>query len=271
MLRRARAALACWRAATRWLLHLVGPGLWGEIRQDLSHLDQALHVQEVAGRPAVGRLVFDGWANALRDLFGRSRRDVPAAGQVRLVYHEGGSDQAHGLPPRLLRNWFQRFAPVLAAAARQVYANNDTPLREKLRTAANVVFAGPKAAQDVPPYLRAMDVCLIPYRAGSQAQAIDPLKLYEYLAFGKPVVTVDIPSVRPFAEVIYVARGREEFLGLLDAAAAERNDEKMARRRALAAENTWEARAEAISRLLEETLRRRTAPRPLEEAAASGR
>jgi glycosyltransferase involved in cell wall biosynthesis len=153
----------------------------------------------------------------------------------------------------------------------RVTSAEDAARVEKLRAAASVVFAGPKAAQDVPLYLRAMDVCLIPYRAGSQAQAIDPLKLYEYLAFGKPVVAVDIPSVRPFAEVIHVARGREEFIGLLDAAAAERNDEKMARRRALASENTWEARAEAISRLLEETFRRKTAPRPLEEAAASGR
>jgi glycosyltransferase involved in cell wall biosynthesis len=132
----------------------------------------------------------------------------------------------------------------------------------RLERSPRVLFAGKKEANDVPAYLRAMDVCLIPYEIGPQALAIDPLKLYEYLAFGKPVVAVDIPSVRPFREVVRVAGSRDEFLRLLDEAAREGEDPAsgerlVARRREMALENTWEARVEALSGLVEDVLRRK--------------
>ncbi len=126
-----------------------------------------------------------------------------------------------------------------------------------LRSLKGVTFTGQKDAADVPAFLRAFDVGLIPYRSGDQARSIDPLKLYEYLAFGKPVVAVDIPSVRPFRELVHVARHHEEYLRLLDAAAAEKDEALAARRRAIAQENGWEQRARQISDALEAVLRAR--------------
>src|SRR5207249_1991775 len=105
---------------------------------------------------------------------------------------------------------------------------------------------GPMDASEVPDCIRAFDACLIPYRVGDQALAIDPLKLYEYLAFGKPIVSVEIPSVRPFGEVVRLGRTHEEFLVQLAEAAREKDDVLAARRRSLARENTWEQRAEEI-------------------------
>lgn len=127
----------------------------------------------------------------------------------------------------------------------------------RLRSLPNVVLTGRKDAHLVPQYLRAFDVCLIPYRLEGQSRGIDPLKLYEYLAFGKPIVSVDIPSVRRFAGVLRIARNREEFLALLEEALAESDPELPTRRREIAAENTWERRAEELSEALEEALRRK--------------
>ncbi|MBI4603103.1 MAG: glycosyltransferase [Planctomycetes bacterium] len=125
----------------------------------------------------------------------------------------------------------------------------------RLRSSRAVRLTGPRDAWEIPAFVRSFDVCLIPYRTGDQTRSIDPLKLYEYLAFGKPVVSADIPSLGPFLEVIRTARDREGFLRALDEAAAERDEALAERRRALAAENTWEHRAEQISRAIEEALR----------------
>lgn len=124
----------------------------------------------------------------------------------------------------------------------------------RLQKAPNVIFTGRKEAELVPAYLRAFDVCLVPYRLGDQALAIDPLKLYEYLAFGKPTVAVPIPSVERFADVLRIARDHDEFLRHAEEAARESDGALAARRRALAAENSWESRAEDLSAAIEEVL-----------------
>jgi alkylation response protein AidB-like acyl-CoA dehydrogenase/electron transfer flavoprotein alpha subunit/flavin-dependent dehydrogenase/ferredoxin-like protein FixX len=132
--------------ATKWAnwLRLVGQvagsGRWREMRRDWRHLGRALRVKEVAHRPALGRLLLDGTINALRDVCGRPRAHLPNAGSLELHYYVSGNAERAGVPPRLLRNWFRRLAPVLAAAARRVYANNDEPLFRKLPTATALLM-----------------------------------------------------------------------------------------------------------------------------------
>ena len=129
---------------------------------------------------------------------------------------------------------------------------------QRLRALPQVLFLGQRDVSLIPAYLRAFDVCLVPYKIGSQAKAIDPLKLYEYLAFGKPIVSVDIPSVRRYAHVLKIGRTHEEFVRLLGEAALEKDQNLAEERRAIARENTWEARAEQISAAVEEALRRKS-------------
>jgi alkylation response protein AidB-like acyl-CoA dehydrogenase/flavin-dependent dehydrogenase/electron transfer flavoprotein alpha subunit/ferredoxin-like protein FixX len=125
---------AKWVNWVRLLLHVAGPAHWVELRHDFRHLMRALRLREVADPPTWGRLLLDGSVNALRDLFGSPRANLPEAGQLRVRYTAGGGVEASGLPPRSVRKWFRRFAPVLAAAARRVYSNDDTPLADKLPT-----------------------------------------------------------------------------------------------------------------------------------------
>jgi len=141
----------------------------------------------------------------------------------------------------------------------RVSSAEDEAIIRRLEGLPQVVLCGQKEAAEMPKFLRAMDVCLVPYRLGDQAQAIDPLKLYEYLAFGKPTVSVDIPSVRPFEDVVDIAPGRAEFVrAVLDAASRKTDSEAelalAAKRRECAIENTWEVRVETISGLLEDVL-----------------
>jgi alkylation response protein AidB-like acyl-CoA dehydrogenase/flavin-dependent dehydrogenase/electron transfer flavoprotein alpha subunit/ferredoxin-like protein FixX len=127
-----RWALTKWFNWLRLFREVAAPGVWRQMRTDLRHLARALRFREVASRPALGRLLLDGTINALRDLAHSPRANVPSAGKLRLYYAVDGEAEPTGLPPRLSRRWFGRVAPVFAAAARRVYANDDTPLADKL-------------------------------------------------------------------------------------------------------------------------------------------
>ncbi len=135
-----RGFLRKWTSWIKMLLHVAGPGRWGEIRRELEQLGRALRVEDVASQPSWGRFLTHGWGNALRDLFRRGRKHLPPAGTVRFVYSGAGNPSAHGRPPWLVRRWFRRFAPVLAAAARHVYVNDQTPLGTKLQNAFNLLL-----------------------------------------------------------------------------------------------------------------------------------
>jgi electron transfer flavoprotein-quinone oxidoreductase len=114
----------------RLLRHQGEPRGWGDVWTDLRLLGRALRLRQVAGRPALWRLLLDSSLNTFRDLARRPRAHLPPAGELRLHYRtaDGGADRA----PWAVRRWFRRFAPVLAAAAREVYRNDDRPLAVKL-------------------------------------------------------------------------------------------------------------------------------------------
>lgn len=132
----------------------------------------------------------------------------------------------------------------------------------RLEAHPSVIFTGPLEAARMPEFLGAFDVGLIPYRVGDQARAIDPLKLYEYLAFGLPTVSVDIPSVRSLGEVVRIASSPAEFVDMARGAAEDREPAGRERRRSLAAANSWEERAERISQALEEAMAGKQAGEP---------
>jgi GT2 family glycosyltransferase len=72
------------------------------------------------------------------------------------------------------------------------------------------------------------------------------VKLYEYLSGGKPVVSTSLNEVEYYADYIYLAKDDEDFLAKLDAAVAEDDPPLASGRRALASQNTWDARYRQI-------------------------
>jgi glycosyltransferase involved in cell wall biosynthesis len=85
----------------------------------------------------------------------------------------------------------------------------------------NVHFL-PRVAQSViPNVISGLDVCLIPYRVTEAVKRINPLKLYQYLAGGKPVVSMAIPSVRKFSNIVAWCESNESFVHGVDRAVRE--------------------------------------------------
>ena len=125
---------------------------------------------------------------------------------------------------------------------------------EILEALPNVYLLGRKNVEDVPRYIAACDVCLLPYRINEWTRSIDSLKLYEYLACGKPVVATDVPAARRFSESVMVAADEAEFAMGIDVALSEDGPVMQARRRAVAAQHTWDQRVESLSAAIEERL-----------------
>jgi len=110
----------------------------------------------------------------------------------------------------------------------------------------NIHFLGRRPYSELPLYLAGFDCCLIPFRATPLTAAVSPVKLYEYLAAGRPVVSTPLPSVLPFAREVFVGADRR-FLEAVDEAVASRHDEPAAEsRRRRARAHTWDDRLDAI-------------------------
>lgn len=129
----------------------------------------------------------------------------------------------------------------------------DLHLVEDLRL-PNVHFLGQKPVEALPAYVANLDVCLMPYKRNEWTRHISPLKMYEYLACGKPVVSTDIPAAQEFAHLLYVAKDPKAFLSLVERALDEADPTLGRARQEEASRHTWQARMEQMSALIAETL-----------------
>lgn len=123
-----------------------------------------------------------------------------------------------------------------------------------LRDGESVHLLGKRDVAQVPYYVAGLDVCLMPYKLNEWTQHINPLKMYEYLAAGRPVVSTPIPAVAAFAELVSVAEGADAFVEAVEKALAEDSAERREARIRAASQHTWDARVELISETLAEFL-----------------
>jgi glycosyltransferase involved in cell wall biosynthesis len=127
----------------------------------------------------------------------------------------------------------------------------------RLRALPNVHFAGGVLPEDVPAVMAGFNVGLIPYKLNEQTRHVNPLKVYEYLAAGKPVVGTPLPELAQFQPLVRVAGDVDGFVGAVEAALAEGDDpQAVAARLVVAAANTWDVRVERMLALIEDALQR---------------
>ena len=112
----------------------------------------------------------------------------------------------------------------------------------RLETFPNVHFLGEKPYLELPNYLCGFDVCIIPFRLTPLIEATHPVKFYEYLAAGKPVVSTMLPELVPFKDMCYLANDKEEFLKNIKRALDEKGSIQKKKRMVFAKEHTWDVR-----------------------------
>jgi glycosyltransferase involved in cell wall biosynthesis len=118
----------------------------------------------------------------------------------------------------------------------------------------NVRLLGPRPYAQLPAYLAAMDVALIPFKNTPVTYHADPIKAYEYLAAGVPVVATDMPALRRLAHVVRLADSPESFSVQIQDALAEGRDTRTRERQTEAARHTWSNRFDELTQLLERRL-----------------
>jgi glycosyltransferase involved in cell wall biosynthesis len=116
-----------------------------------------------------------------------------------------------------------------------------------LESQSNIHLLGERPYSVLPAYLADFDVCTIPFLRTPLTEATHPVKFFEYISSGKPVVAKVLPELEPYADIAYLYETREEFLGCLETALAERDDTLVERRRAVARQNRWDDRYTAMA------------------------
>jgi teichuronic acid biosynthesis glycosyltransferase TuaH len=122
--------------------------------------------------------------------------------------------------------------------------------RRLLAELPNVHFLGVRPRPRVRAYLEALDVCLVPHRVDDFTRSLDPLKLYEYLAAGRPVVSTPTGNAPELAEFVGLASTAEELVAAAEDAVAADDPAAAERRRLAVAGATWDARAEQVEHAL---------------------
>lgn len=136
---------------------------------------------------------------------------------------------------------------------------NDKRMKDDLKRIErlpNVHFLGERDRSAVPSYVANMDVNLMLYRVSTEAwvKAGYPLKLHEYLAVGRPVVSTPIMVAQEFDQVVRIAEGVDDWIRAIAQALDRGGTGTPAARHAVAAANTWDARVAQMETWLQEAI-----------------
>ncbi|QOY85405.1 glycosyltransferase [Paludibaculum fermentans] len=154
-----------------------------------------------------------------------------------------------------LSTWFDiefiRFAAAARPAWRFVLIGRIENHRiESLRHLPNVHLHGEVPYADLPRHLASFDVGIIPFVRNALTLSTNPIKLYEYFAYGLPVVSATLPEVERYSDLVYLADDPAQFLRQLDAALAENDPTLGSRRREIAGQESWRVRCLDLERRL---------------------
>lgn len=122
--------------------------------------------------------------------------------------------------------------------------------RQQLAGLTNVMFTGEVKYTELPYYLYGMDVCLLPFHVIPLTLATNPVKVYEYLSAGKPVVSVSLPELNQFGSLVTTAKTHEEFTQRVEQVLANLGDDEQLQRQSFASQNTWRHRVDAFDSLI---------------------
>jgi len=118
----------------------------------------------------------------------------------------------------------------------------------------NIHWLGYKPYGQLIYYARSFNVGIIPFKPSEMTRAVNPIKMWEYMAMGIPVVTTALPEARHYGNLVYYSATRQEFIHNIGRALRNENWQRCEQRMALARDNSWIARARQMLLAIEERL-----------------
>ncbi len=156
-----------------------------------------------------------------------------------------------------IAEWFdielvERIAASFPDCLLLLIGNDTAGAGKQLSRRDNVVLLGELPYAELPRYLHGFSVCLLPFKVMPLTLATNPVKVYEYLAAGKPVVGTALPEMAQFGELVHTCADADAFLASVGEALAGQGETSaiIEARKAFAAANTWTERA----RILDEAI-----------------
>ena len=124
--------------------------------------------------------------------------------------------------------------------------------QKKLAAQSNIHFIGAVPYSEIPRHMAAFDICIVPHLETPFTQSLNPLKLWEYLACGKPIASTNVAGFTEYSRLCHIGSGTENFLNACCVALGEiANSERAKERQQIAAEHSWDARLDTLLRALQ--------------------
>jgi glycosyltransferase involved in cell wall biosynthesis len=124
-----------------------------------------------------------------------------------------------------------------------------------VKNLSNVHLLGEKPYTEIPGYLSHFDVAIIPFKQTPLTHATNPVKMYEYLSAGKPIVATRLDEISHYDEYVRLAETRNEWEeAISESLAEERTEALLEKRFEFAKKNTWEKRAQVLEREIKKLL-----------------
>ena len=118
---------------------------------------------------------------------------------------------------------------------------------EPLKDNKNVHLLGEKPYEQIPHYLSHFDVCIIPFKEIPLTHATNPLKLFEYLSAGKPIVATRLDEISNYKDMLRLAKTKQEWIDAIEESLGEEKTKGLlSDRYEFARANTWETRMDQL-------------------------
>ena len=119
-----------------------------------------------------------------------------------------------------------------------------------LRALPNVHLVGARPYDALPGFAKGFTAAMLPFKVNLLTENVNPIKLREYLAAGLPVAATPLPEVRHYAGAVRIGATPEQFTAALEAAVQDTSDASARQRMEAVSKETWLARVEHISTLV---------------------
>ncbi|MFA5422299.1 MAG: glycosyltransferase [Phycisphaerae bacterium] len=127
-----------------------------------------------------------------------------------------------------------------------VFVGNTSIDCSALAAKKNVVMIGQQPYERIPHFGKCFDAAIMPWRQNRWIQVCNPVKLKEYLALGKPVISTPFSELNGYSDVVYSASTPQEFADCITAAIKQDNEERKQARRAKVRNSSWESKSQLV-------------------------
>jgi glycosyltransferase involved in cell wall biosynthesis len=113
----------------------------------------------------------------------------------------------------------------------------------------NIHLLGPKPYQMLPDYLRGIDVAVMPNRLNDYTASMFPMKFFEYISAGKPVVSTNLPALEDYSDICMITKNNDEFISSITNI-INGNVPDLNQMLELAQKHTWENRLDQMEKII---------------------